>query len=144
MSWGDYDNDGDLDLYLANDRGANKLLRNDGGGVFADVTSGPLGRHRAWPWGGHGGTTTTTGTSTSTSPTITRRKQALAQQRGRGFLRICYTTGPLGDTALVAGGCRVGDYDNDGDLDLYLADYDGANKLLRNDGGFTFLVGFDE
>jgi hypothetical protein len=34
---GDYDNDGDPDLYLTN-FGANRLYRNDGGGRFLDVT----------------------------------------------------------------------------------------------------------
>ncbi len=34
---GDYDNDGDVDLYVTN-VGRNTLLRNDGGGVFDDVT----------------------------------------------------------------------------------------------------------
>jgi len=34
---GDYDGDGDLDLYVAN-LGPNKLFRNDGGGRFTDVT----------------------------------------------------------------------------------------------------------
>jgi hypothetical protein len=33
----DYDGDGDLDLYLANDFGANPLLRNEGDGTFVDV-----------------------------------------------------------------------------------------------------------
>lgn len=33
---GDYDNDGDIDLYITN-LGSNKLLRNDGGGEFVDV-----------------------------------------------------------------------------------------------------------
>src|SRR5207237_135554 len=40
--WGDYDNDGDLDLYLVNFGSPNKLLRNDGGGVFVNVASGAL------------------------------------------------------------------------------------------------------
>ena len=31
VSWEDYDNDGDLDLYVANDYGRNCLYRNDGG-----------------------------------------------------------------------------------------------------------------
>jgi hypothetical protein len=35
----DYDLDGDLDLYLANDFGANPLLRNNGDGTFTDVAS---------------------------------------------------------------------------------------------------------
>ena len=37
VAWGDYDNDGDEDLYLTVD-GPNHLFRNDGGGHFTDVT----------------------------------------------------------------------------------------------------------
>ncbi len=37
VAWGDYDNDGDEDLYLTGD-GRNRLFRNDGGGNFTDVT----------------------------------------------------------------------------------------------------------
>ena len=37
MAVGDYDNDGDLDLYLGN-FGANVLYRNEGNGAFSDVT----------------------------------------------------------------------------------------------------------
>ncbi|MFN0128553.1 MAG: FG-GAP-like repeat-containing protein [Verrucomicrobiales bacterium] len=40
-AWEDYDNDGDQDLYLANDYGRNNLYRNDGG-RFTDV-AGTLG-----------------------------------------------------------------------------------------------------
>ncbi len=35
--WEDYDEDGDLDLYVANDYGRNCLYRNDGEGRFSDV-----------------------------------------------------------------------------------------------------------
>jgi hypothetical protein len=37
-TWADYDNDGDPDLYLANDFARNNLLRNEGNGRFTDVT----------------------------------------------------------------------------------------------------------
>jgi hypothetical protein len=40
-AWDDYDNDGDMDLYVANDYGRNNLYRNDGG-RFTDV-AGELG-----------------------------------------------------------------------------------------------------
>ena len=39
VAWGDYDNDGDQDLYLSNWAAANRLYRNDGGGTFAEVGS---------------------------------------------------------------------------------------------------------
>jgi hypothetical protein len=43
VNWGDYDNDGDPDLYISNIKGSNFLFRNDGRGpkgdhVFTDVT----------------------------------------------------------------------------------------------------------
>jgi hypothetical protein len=37
-AWEDYDNDGDVDLYVANDFGRNNLYRNDGG-RFVDVAA---------------------------------------------------------------------------------------------------------
>ena len=38
-TWGDYDDDGDADLYVVNDFGRSTLYRNDGGGHFTDVTA---------------------------------------------------------------------------------------------------------
>ena len=37
-AWGDYDNDGDMDAYIGASSGTSKLLRNDGDGVFVEVT----------------------------------------------------------------------------------------------------------
>jgi hypothetical protein len=37
-AWGDYDDDGDQDLYVANDFGRNNLYRNEGG-KFVDVAA---------------------------------------------------------------------------------------------------------
>jgi hypothetical protein len=40
-AWGDYDNDGFLDFFIANDGGLNVLLHNRGNGSFVRVTTGP-------------------------------------------------------------------------------------------------------
>ncbi|MFH1418203.1 MAG: VCBS repeat-containing protein [Planctomycetota bacterium] len=95
-AWGDYDNDGDLDLFVARyDSGSTGYLwRNDvnwttGSGSFTNVT-------------------------TSAGITDTSGQQ----------------------------GCCWGDYDNDGDLDLYIVTRAGAaNVLYRNQNDGTFVTG---
>ncbi|MCZ6709677.1 MAG: CRTAC1 family protein [Gammaproteobacteria bacterium] len=47
VATGDYDNDGDVDLYITN-VGPNVLLRNDGKGRFADVTGHAGVGHPGW------------------------------------------------------------------------------------------------
>ncbi len=38
-AWGDYDNDGDMDVFVGASTGTHKLMRNDGDGTFTDVTA---------------------------------------------------------------------------------------------------------
>ena len=38
-AWGDFDNDGDMDAYIGASSGTSKLLRNDGSGVFVEITA---------------------------------------------------------------------------------------------------------
>ena len=47
VATGDYDNDGDIDVYLAN-LAANQLLRNNGDGTFTDVTAAARADDRRW------------------------------------------------------------------------------------------------
>jgi hypothetical protein len=44
IAWGDYDHDGHIDVFVANDFGRNSLYRNNGNGTFTDVsqTTGAL------------------------------------------------------------------------------------------------------
>ena len=44
--WEDYDNDGDQDLYVANDFGRNNLYRNNNG-TFTDIAPAVQGEDRA-------------------------------------------------------------------------------------------------
>jgi len=41
-------------------------------------------------------------------------------------------------TLMNASGISCGDYDGDGDLDIYFANWDAPNKLVRNEGKFEF------
>jgi hypothetical protein len=54
-AWGDYDNDGFLDLFVVDASGNNRLYHNEGDGAFARVTSGSLvndgGQSQACAWG---------------------------------------------------------------------------------------------
>ena len=89
VAWIDFDNDGFVDLYFVNSApgSANALYRNNGDGTFKDVTQG-------------------SGTAAS-------------------------------DNRAYKTGVGVGDYDNDGRLDLYITAF-GPNRLLRNLGNGTF------
>ncbi|MDZ7265247.1 MAG: VCBS repeat-containing protein, partial [candidate division KSB1 bacterium] len=48
----DYDNDGDLDLFVVNVfASTNKLYRNDGGDNFTKIASGSIVNDIGWPFG---------------------------------------------------------------------------------------------
>src|SRR5262249_1035825 len=62
---------------------------------------------------------------------------ALFRNTGKGtFIDVTQSAGLSGDGGFSAG-VAVGDYDNDGFLDLYVTGY-GANTLYRNNGNGTF------
>lgn len=135
VAWADYDNDGFIDLYVLRMNQSNILYRNIDGGDFEDVTDiagvghyGP-GEGVAWCDYDNDG------------------DQDIYAVNAQGY-NLLYRNngdGTFSDYTDSAGirhsgysyGCSWGDYDNDGDFDLYVG-RNGNNKLYRNNGDGTF------
>lgn len=116
--WGDFDKDGWLDLYVVNyvDFDFNKLARPGSGEnckyLGIDVACGPRGLRPA-----ANVFFRNNGNGTFSEETALRR---LSTQPSYGL------------------GACAGDYDNDGDLDIFVANDSKANYLLRNQGNGMF------
>ena len=133
-AWGDYDGDGDLDLYLSKYGAANRLYRNDGDGTFTDVggTTADAANGYGVVWGDcdNDGDLDLYLVNNSTANRLYRN------DGGGTFAEVGSGAGVAdAGTGRTAG---WGDYDLDGDLDLYVCNAGEANKLYRNDGGMSF------
>ncbi|MFO8175511.1 MAG: CRTAC1 family protein [Longimicrobiales bacterium] len=154
VSWLDYDGDGDLDLFVAFRDGPNRLFRNEllsrdsrgrriraaGGPSFTDVTEES----------GIGDPRRTVGVAWFDMDQDGDLDAFVANQNGDqdGFFRneggvfvdVAPELGMAGEgrTEEIGGvGPAVADYDNDGDLDLFVANY-GPDVLWRNEGNGRF------
>lgn len=143
-AWGDYDNDGLLDLYVTRSgntpaRKLNQLYHNDGGNVFTKILTGQqvtdafTSRSVNWTDIDSDGDLDLFVTNEGT----TNNNENIYRNDGGGlFTKI--TDGPLVNNGGATMSSSWGDYDNDGDLDVYLANDAADNALFRNDGNFTF------
>jgi len=132
----DFDNDGDLDLFVGFNGMPNRLYRNDGG-RFVDVARSvgvaDSNATRSAAWGdfdGDGNLDLFVGIGSRENPfAILYRNEG----DGQHFTDV---TGAVG--VAISGSFRQAswvDYDADGDADLFFALRDKPNVLLRNDGG---------
>ena len=147
-AWGDYDNDGNLDLFLVNglSPGQNNFLyHNNGGGTFTRMTSDVVGSIASDPavfagcaWGDYDNDgfidLFVTHGEVGVSPGI----NYLYHNNGNGSFTRILTGSLVNDDTGNSVGCAWGDYDNDGFLDLFLARRgEGGsitNGLYRNNG----------
>jgi hypothetical protein len=134
VSWGDYDDDNDPDLFMSDysDVLGDKLLRNEGGGTFTDVTTppvaGPGESDTGAAWADHDND----GDLDLCVGVVGVAGNRLLRNDGAGAFTESATPGSS------SYGVAWGDYDNDGAVDLYVTNYGSANQLLRNDGGGAF------
>ena len=146
--WGDYDNDGWLDLYVVN-FGANTLFHNEAGSGFSDITAaaglGDNGKGTSAAWGDYDndGWLDLYVTNWSCFPEcdpvdFSAQQDRLYHNNGDGSFTD--VTAALDyPMTLGAGFAPVFlDYDIDGDLDLYVVNdklqNEIGNVLWRNDG----------
>jgi hypothetical protein len=138
-NWIDYNNDGHLDLFVANRSGTNHLFRNEGG-HFKDVTQevGLTDRRRTvgacwFDMNQDGHLDLFIGNQEGDT-------DGVYKNNGGHFVDIApelHMDRPGRRLDVGSNMCAVGDYDNDGKLDLFVAAY-GQSALYHNDGGGHF------
>jgi hypothetical protein len=130
ICFGDYDNDGDLDLFIS--RGGDEfpvkqtLYRNNGDGTFTDVTDqagvGVVVNNRAAAWGDYDndGYLDLYIVNSGSDPEGKGANYLFRSNRNGTFTDVASSAG-VQDLVVNRGrGCAWGDYDNDGFLDLFV------------------------
>jgi hypothetical protein len=146
-SWGDYDNDGDADVFVTNNvNQKNFLFRNDGDFNFTRITNDVIvnenGYNAVSGWGDfdNDGDLDMFVTQAYIPPSFTQKtvnrlyKNLLIETGNPSFEKI--TAGEIVSDSGYSYGFAWGDYDNDGDLDIAVANTFGENQknaLYRNE-----------
>ncbi len=165
-SFVDYDNDGDIDIYVSTeyhgDNQGNRLFENNGNGEFIDVAvergvdnKGGLGRGASWGDYDNDGDMDVVISNMPPSdrsvhvPTSLYKNLLIetgspnfenASREANLFRKNVPNDQEIGGIGNTGAGVAWADFDNDGDLDLYwkCAEYDVDNALFRNNGDGTF------
>jgi len=134
--WADFDNDGDLDLFWT-DAGTNQIWRNDNGSLVATgepAASAGVNLNSSNIDGITAGDVDNDGdidlymANVFTSGYLFINENPSTLQFSRPNSPTNYGINPAGDANAVS----FIDYDNDGDLDLYVSMDNGANQLWQN------------
>jgi hypothetical protein len=157
--WGDFDNDGDVDLYVSNLGQPNRLYRNNGDGTFTDVArelgvTEPIDSFACWWWDydndgrldlfvcPYRARLSEIVRSHLGLPTGGERPRLYHNEGPQGFRDVTHAAGL--DRVLIPMGSNFGDLDNDGFLDMYLGTgrppymYLVPNVMFKNMGGTRF------
>ena len=145
---GDYDHDGRIDLFITNFADEyNTLYHNDGANSFTDVSYAAKVAAPSLPWVGWGtkffdydndGWVDIFVANGHVYPQLPNYRQPRLlhhNNRDGTFTEVSAQFGKILTDPHASRGVAFGDIDNDGDVDLVIADLDGPPQLLRNDGG---------
>ena len=139
----DYDNDGDLDVFLGTQSypGSNFtsiLYRNNGDGTFTEVTAASGITTNYYIWGAEWGDYNNDGYLDLFLANTTGFNQLYKNNKNGTFTDVAASVGVNEGGSSYS--CAWLDYDNDGDLDLYVARGQSyPERMYRNDGT-TFLI----
>jgi len=143
-AWGDYDNDGDEDLYVTNgmdDSHKNLLFRNEGPGndyTFTQITEGDIvndgAASRAASWGDYDN-------DGDLDLFIANQRNPefdnLYQNNGDGTFKRIFDGIAVSEEGQADPGGWV-DYNNDGHLDIFVSNLNDKNHLYHNNGDGSF------
>jgi enediyne biosynthesis protein E4 len=141
LAWGDYDNDGDQDLFLSID-GVNKLMRNDGSDVFTDVSAAAGFTATAFSTGCAFGDLDNDGdldlfvVTSSGGGELDLLYENLGAASSYVFQSILSTNSGITDTSSVRGMAFL-DYNRDGLLDIYI-NTNSNDIVYKNLGNLQF------
>ncbi len=158
---GDYDRDGDVDIYVANDTGANFLYQNQGDGTFADIgwmigaAYGESGEAQGCMGIAYGDYDNDLYQDILVTNFWEQTNTLYHNDRGTFFSDLSFDAGVGKESfQFLAWGTEFFDYDNDGDKDLFVANghlfpqldranlgtsYAQTNQLFENLGDGTFI-----
>ncbi len=135
-TWGDYNNDGYLDLFVSNANQNNLLFQNDQDGSFSQVTTGPVVTDEGYSMGNSWGDYDNDGFLDLFVVNYYYKSQFVYHNTGNGtFTKMA--SGDAVDCGSYSISVIPGDYNNDRYLDLYVTN-SGVNFLHHNNGDATF------
>jgi len=152
---GDFDNDGDEDLFMAHLLGeTNTLYINDGTGLFSDRTAELGLATPSWNFTSFGtrwfdydndglldllvvnGEVRSIEEQLNTGdPLPLKQPNQLFRNTGKGFADVTAIAGPVFELSEVSRGAAFGDLDNDGDTDVLVVNNGSPARLLINQVG---------